>query len=565
MNRKYFAFSSLLVILTLLLAACGPTEAPPATKASEPTAAPAEATKAPEPTAAPAEATKAPEPTEPPAKSELANSLVIGVNGAPWTLDPVFSNDSWIDRHLVNAYDPLVNYKPGTNELIPWLAKEWEVSDDGLTYTFKLREGVKFHDGTDLTASDVKYTFDRILAINQGIAFELSLFDSAEVVDDYTVVLHMKAASGAFTKTLPKFYVVSEDSVKANEQNGDWGQGYLSDHDLGSGPYMLAKLEPEQEYVWGKFDGYWQDWPAGQVDTITWKIVKEAASQRLLLEKGDIDIAMEPSVDDLPALQMNPDIQILEDPSAVEMYFHLRVTHPPLDDVRVRKALAIGYDYDTHIQSVLGGYGVQARGPLPRIYPENDETIEMPTYDPDAAKALLAEAGYPNGFTMKVAYDPGSEPEKLRGFELWQVCLTKLGITVVPLAMDWPTMNSAENDETSEPDAYVEFMWPSALDPDESLRAVYHSSMLGNGSNASWYSNPEVDKLMDQALGMSDPVERTKMYKQIQQIINDDQPSIFVSNPDYFIAARTWVKGYVYNPSHHQAVLLWGMSIEGKP
>jgi peptide/nickel transport system substrate-binding protein len=384
-NRKLFLFASLLIVLSLVLASCA-TPTPEVVEkivkevVTEVVEVEKEVTRMVEGTpvveqivvteVVEVEVTSVVEvevetvvTATPAPMSDLATTLVIGVNGAPWIMDPVFSNDSWIDRQLVNMYDPLVNFAPVTGELVPWLAEEWDLSDDGLTYTFKIREGVKFHDGTDLTASDVKYSFDRMQALNEGVAFELTHFDSASVVDDYTVQLNMKVPSVPFTNSLPKFLIVSEDGAKAVEVDGDWGMG---DADLGSGPYMIERIEPEQEYVYAKFDDYWQEWPEHHVDKIIWRIVKEAATQRLLLEKGDIDIAMEPAVEDLPALEDNPDINIYEDVSAQQMYFHLRMHHPPLDDVRVRKALALGYDYDAHIESILGGHGQQARGPLPR-------------------------------------------------------------------------------------------------------------------------------------------------------------------------------------------------------
>ena len=498
-------------------------------------------------------------------KSELATTLVIAEQEHPKSFDPMDTDDSTVNRITVLAYDALIQYKPGTTEIIPWLAKEWKISPDGLSYTFVLNQGVKFHDGTDLTASDVKFTFDRLKAINQGIAFELSDFDSARVVDDYTVELKLAKPSAPFLQVLPKIFIISEDGVKQNAKGDDWARTYLKDHDLGSGPYTLTSFTPEQQAIFTKFDGYWQGWQGKNIEKVIWRYVKEAATQRLMLEKGEIDIAMDPAKDDLPALSQNPDIQIIEGTTFVEYYVHMRTIHKPLDDVRVRKAIALAYDYDAHIKVALGGHGEQALGPYSRAIPWHDATLPKQTYDLAKAKELLTEAGYPNGgFTLKIAYLPVLD-EEARTVEILDAGLQQLGIKLEPMGMTWPTMANLMQDETSAPDLYTVYAFPSAADPDSALRVNYHSTATKNGYNSSWYTNPQVDKLLDEGVATPDLAKREAIYKEVQRIITEDQPSIFVSNPTYVIAARSWVKGYVYNPAHHETVWVYGMTLEGKP
>ena len=496
---------------------------------------------------------------------DLSNTLIIAENEQPFSFDPMFTDDSTVNRMTVLAYDALVQYKPGTTEIIPWLAKEWEVSEDGLSYTFILNEGVKFHDGTDLTASDVKFTFDPLTSIAQGISYELWNLQSVEIIDDYTVKLNLGEPSIPFFKILPKMFIISEDGVKANEQNGDSAAAYLSDHDLGSGPYQLTSFVPEQQAILEKYDDYWQGWEDGQVGKVIYSFIKESATQRLMLEKGDIDISMDPSVDDLPTINANPDLFVDEGSTIVEFFFHMRTIHKPLDDIRVRKALALAYDYSTHMNIALGGSGVQAQGPYARSIPNHNDDLEIPSQNLEEAKALLAEAGYPDGgFTLKVAYEQDLE-EQARAFEILQTNLGELGITVEGLPMDWGAKFDMEQDENSEPDIYEEYYWSNAADPDSSLRDIFHGASRGVGGNASWYQNEEVDRLMDEGVGLQDEIKRDLIYKDVQQLITDDQPSIFVSNPTYPVALRKWVEGYVYNPMHHQTIWAYSIKLNGKP
>ena len=550
MNRKFLAFASLLIIVTLVLAACGPTTAP--------TEAP-EATKALEPTAPP-------EPTEPPAKSELSNILTAAHSEYAFTFEPTFCNWSDVARICVVAYDALVKFDPTTREIVPWVAKEWEVSDDGLTYTFKINEGIKFHDGSDLTASDVKYTFDRLTALDDGVANILYVVESVEAVDDYTIEVKLNMPSAAFLFGMPQIFIISEDGVKANEVDGDWGQAYLMENDLGSGPYMLASSIPEQQAVFAKFDDYWMGWEGDHVDGVTFLWIKESATQRLMVENGELNISMEPSADDLAEWESNPDYQVLSSQSPVVFYVAFRVTHPPLDDPRVRKALAMAVDYDYHIEVALASYGQRARGPLASALPYHNDEIEFVPYDLEAAKALLAEAGYPDGgFTVKIGYESAQE-EKQRAMEMLQANWGELGVEIEPMGMDYMAQEAMQQDENSEPDAYLHYIWPSAAEPDTALRPNFHGDHKGVfGDNASFWSDPEVDRLFDEGIVETDPAKREAIYGEIQQRIVDATTGAWISENPFIIVAHDYVKGYVYNPALHQSLDVYNMWLEDKP
>jgi peptide/nickel transport system substrate-binding protein len=550
MKRRFFVCASLLIVVMLVLVACGPTAAP--TRAPEPT-------KAPEPTAPP-------EPTEPPAGSGMSNILTAAHSEYAFTFEPTFCNWSDVGRVCVVAYDGLVKYDPATKEIVPWVAKEWEISDDGLTYTFKINEGIKFHDGSALTASDVKYTFDRLIALDDGVAQNLYAVESVEAVDDLTVVITLNTPSAAFMSGMPLIFIINEDGVKANEVDGDWGQAYLMENDLGSGPYMLTSSVPEQQAVFEKFDDYWQGWEGEHLDGVTFLWIKEPATQRLMVENGELDISMEPSADDLAAWDADPNYQVLTADSPVVFYLAYRVIHPPLDDPRVRKALTMAVDAEYVLDVGMAGYGRLARGPLASALPYHNDDIEFVPYDMDAAKELLAEAGYPDGgFTVKIGYEAAQE-WKARTMEMLQANWGELGVEVEALGMDYMAQEAMQQDENSEPDAYLHHIWPSAAEPDIALRPFFHGDLKGVfGENASLWSDPEVDRLFDEGIVETDPVKREAIYKEIQQRIVDATTGAWITELPFTIVANNYVQGYVYNPAIHQSLDVYNMWLEGKP
>jgi peptide/nickel transport system substrate-binding protein len=361
-------------------------------------------------------------------------------------------------------------------------------------------------------------------------------------------------------------FIISEEGTKANEVDGDWGQAYLMENDLGSGPYMLTSSIPEQQAVFEKFDDYWQGWEGDHVDGVTFLWIKEAATQRLMVENGELDISMEPSADDLEAWDENPDYQVLSADSPVVLYLAYRVTHSPLDDPRVREALTLAVDAQYVVDVALAGYGRLARGPLASALPYHDEDIELVPFDMDAAKALLAEAGYPDGgFTVKIGYE-SAQPLKERTMEMLQQNWGELGVEIEPLGMDYMAQDAMQQDENSEPDAYLHFMWPSAAEPDIALRATFHGDFKGvYGDNASFWSDPEVDRLFDEGIVETDPIKREAIYKEIQQRIVGATTGAWMAELPFTIVANNHVKGYVYNPALHQSLDVYNMWLEGKP
>ena len=498
--------------------------------------------------------------------SENSNTLVVAHSEYAFNFDTLYTTWGDIGRLAMVAYDSLVKYDPSSKEVVPWVAKGWDISQDGLTYTFYLNKGIKFHDGTELTVTDVEFTAERDRELYGDTAMFFSGVTSIEEVDDYTIKLTLEKPNSEFLLGLCGFYIISKDGVKAQDQEGDSATKYLQNYDLGSGPYRVVLNVPEQRTICEKFPDYWKGWEGNHIDKILWLWIKESATQRMMLESGQLDIAMNPSVADLPSFERNPELSVHNDTSHIVMQLDFRTIHKPLDDVRVRKALAMTIDYDYLLEVTTGGYGIRANSPIASVLPYHNSETPLVPYDMDAAKKLLAEAGYPNGgFNLIVGYQ-SEHSEYRRLLELLEQNWGELGITVQPMSMDYNAQYEMQKDKNSKPDIWMTNIWPFFAAPYEILKEFYWGPLKGVlGQNASYWSDPKVDKLIEDGIAALDPSKAEANAEEAQQLIAEACPTAWICEQPYIIVTHDYVKGYVYNPMYHQAVDVYHMVLEGKP
>jgi peptide/nickel transport system substrate-binding protein len=506
------------------------------------------------------------------AASSESNTLVIASADYAWCFDPVYAGWSDIGRMTMIAYDPLVKYDPETKSVSPWVAKSWAVSKDGLTYTFSLNKGIKFHDGSQLSSSDVKFTVQRLQQLKQGVSLLFESVQTIETPDDYTVNFVLKSPSAEFLLTCTMLYIINEHEVKAHEVEGDLAQEYLQKHELGSGPYKVVLHMLEQKTVCDRFVDYWKGWGGEHkpIDRIIWLWVKQLTTQHMMLNTGQIDISMpsSTSVVDLPVYESDPNYQILSAITPIIGEIDFRVIHKPLDDIRVRKALAMAFDYDAHITVLTEGYGKLAVSPIPSVLPYHNDEIKPMPHDLTAARALLAAAGYPDGgFTLTVAYESLQLEKELMFQNIQENWGEELGIKLVPMGVDWVTQATMQKDPNSKPDIYLRYVWPSLpVAPFTSLKEFYGGEWKGvYENNGSFWSDPKVDQLIEQGLSEQNYANRIELCKEAQVLIAAAVPSIWICEEPYIIVARNYVKGYKYNPAYHQAVDVYHMWLEEKP
>lgn len=480
-----------------------------------------------------------------------AKTLVVASGADAVTLDPQVSFDGQSPLLWRAAYENLVKYEGDTVEIVPHLAESYEISEDGLTYTFTIRPGVTFSDGEPLNAAAVKLSIERQIGVEQGIAFALAGITAIETPDDMTVVLTLSAPSdGALSAFAGLYapYIISPKAINEHQQDGDWAQGWLRDNMVGTGPFVLDSYSQSQQAVFSRNPNYWQGWDGDHPDQLFVKYVKEPATERLLLEQGEVDVALFLPDDAVEELDGVPNIVVTDVPSYNLYYLVLPTREGPTADKKVRQALSYGFDYQTWITDIMRGKAEQARGPVPSNFVGFNPDTPQYTYDPDKAKALLAEAGYPDGgFTIPYTYETGYFWKRPLG-ELFQANMADLGITVDIQELSpsaWADLLS--NPETAN-HAFGLVWWPTLKTPYDYMFSLFATGAQGTaGYNWGYYSNPELDALLDEASADPDEASRMALYAKAQDLLVDDAPALYVYEKHYRLPMRDTVEGFVFN------------------
>jgi peptide/nickel transport system substrate-binding protein len=496
-----------------------------------------------------------------------AKTLVVASGADAVTLDPQVSFDGQSPLLWRAVYENLLIYDGDTLDIVPHLAESYDVSEDGLTYTFKIRPGVTFSDGEPLNAAAVKMSIDRQIGVEQGIAFALAGVTAVDTPDDMTVVLTLSAPSdGALSAFAGNYapYIISPKAIKDNEQDGDWAQGWLRDNMVGTGPYVLDNYSQSQQAVFNRNPNYWGGWDGEHFEQLFVKYVKESATERLLLEQGEVDVALFLPDDAVEELDGAAGITVTDVPSFNLYYLVFNCKEGPTADKKVRQALSYGFDYQTWVNDVMRGKAQQARGPIPSNFVGfNPNTLQY-TYDPDKARQLLADAGYPDGgFEIDYTYETGYFWKRPLG-ELFQSNMADLGVTVniqelSPTA--WADLLS--NPETAR-HAFGLVWWPTLATPFDYMFSLFATGAQGTaGYNWGYYSNPELDKLLDQGAAEVDDAKRTEIYNKAQELLVDDAPALFVYEKRYRLPMRDNVEGFVFNGVYIETLNFYGMSKQG--
>jgi peptide/nickel transport system substrate-binding protein len=556
MKSRYVSTIHILISLTLmlgLLSACAPAATQAPVQNTEPAA-----TEAPAPAATEAQAPAAPTSAPVQGAASDPNTLIVLTPMDTQTLDPAVNYDFSGGFFLRNSYEGLVKAE-GSKEakLVPALAESWEISPDGLNYTFKLRQGVKFHDGTPLNAEAVKYSFDRLLAMGMGAVGNFTSIDKVEVVDDATVKFILKDPFPSFLLALSSMWgplIVSPTAVKANEKDGDWGQAWLAENEAGTGPYKVEKWERNQQLTLVRNPDYWGGWGDKYVEKVVVRFVPESTTMRLMIEKGDADIAVGmTSNEDLDALAQTPGV-VVEEFSAMSIReVRINTTKPPLDDVKVRQALAYSFDYDQAANGILGGHAVR----LDSITAKGVQGYYKPSFmyvkDLEKAKQLLADAGHPDGgFSLDYIWLSGYDIDRQIG-EMWQADLKTLGIDLKIQEMPLNTWWEAQGNPETAPQMMMGQWGLDYADATSQIWLMYYSGNFPpKGSNYFYYKNEEVDKLLEQARVEPDAAKRDQLYQPAVEMIYTDSPEVWAMQTNERIVHLAQIMGYVYNLSYYK-------------
>jgi peptide/nickel transport system substrate-binding protein len=458
-----------------------------------------------------------------------------------WSADPaVVANASWTGEFMARAsYDPLIVMRgyPYQPELV--LAESYEVSDDYTEWTFVLREDAVFHDGSPVTADDVKYSWERAHGLGTDVSawwFGVADTDSLEVVDERTVRFTLDTPYADFLSTLIQLFIVNADLVRENEAEGDFGTGWLSENEAGSGPFTLETYEPGSQYVYTAVEDYWNGWPNDKhMDKIIVKIMPESTTQKLALQKGDLDWTdMEP--EDFKAVQGEPGVETNLRGANSYMIF-MNNQEGPTADPNVRKAIAHAFNYDAMLATVVGE---KAQGLLKREVP-GFVPLDMPDYDIEKAKEYLAQSAYPDGgFELTFVALADYKPEETIGL-LLQEGLGELGITVNVVPTEWTqyyelcaSPEAAPDMLTLEPSSW----WATS----QTLTERYSSANWGTLLGCSFYKNEEVDRLLEEIRAKPDDESLLEM-DQIQRLVFEDTPMVVMYHYGYKQAYTDRLRG----------------------
>lgn len=480
------------------------------------------------------------------------NVLVVGQIAEPKSLDPHTVTATNDFRILVNIYDGLVRFKDGTLEVEPALAESWEVSEDAKTYRFKLREGVKFHDGSDFDAEAVKFNFDRMLKEDHPfyqtgpfpLSFNFASVEAVNVIDPLTVEFKLSEAFAPFLSNLayPTGLIVSPASV---EQHGkEYGR-----NPSGTGPFKFAEWQSNQRVVVERNADYWGE-TAG-LEAVVFRPITDANTRVAEMMAGGIDVMVEVPPDNLATFKQDAGFAVAEQAGPHVWFGILNTKGGPFADKRVRQAANYAVNKETLVNDVLQGTATVSAGPIPPAFNWVESSVQPYAYDPEKAKALLAEAGVEKPKVTFYVTEGGSgmlDPVTM-GAAI-QADLQAVGFDVKIETYEWNTFLGRVNQGLEGQADMAEMAWMTN-DPDTVPYLTLRSDAMPDkgGFNSGYYSNPEVDDLLEKARMSTDQAERGKLYAQVQEIVHDDAPWLFVANWKQNAVTTAAVQGFKLQPS----------------
>ena len=467
------------------------------------------------------------------------STLRIATGSPVSTLDPIKSAASGDIEVLGQLYSRLLRNAPDGSELLPGLAESWDESADGLQYTFHLRDA-QFSDGSPITADDVVFSFLR-LRDQEDSAYNsaFQVIENVEAVDEKTVQFTLEYPAAPFLGSVEMFNagIVPRAAVEA------MGDEAFAQNPVSSGPFMLKEWRPNDRLILAKNPHYWRE-GMPYLDDVEFLEVSDENTRVSMLRAGEAEVISGTPWSQVDTLQAQDGISVPLDPSSIINILLINHDAPPLDDVRVRQAVARAIDTQSIVKAVTFGYGVPANSTLPNALEYYDADLPAIPYDPEAARALLEEAGAV-GKSVEVMITSGSS-YNTQIAQLLQAQLGAVGLNVTIATVDSPTWW----DKVTTADYAITPTWwyNETTDPDQAVRWALCGS-CGNSSFYSYYDNPEVDALTEQALRELDPAARQQLYSEIQRISLEEVAQVPLYYPPYTIAMSDRVEGLMMSPA----------------
>jgi peptide/nickel transport system substrate-binding protein len=475
--------------------------------------------------------------------------------------DPAKGSDEASVSALVNLYDSLV-FPTSAGTLQPDLATSWQVSPDGLTYTFTIRQGVTFHNGDPLTASDVVFSMNRIITVGQGFSYLFSPYiGNVTAPNSSTVVMVLKKPFGPFLTALVRLYVLDQKLVTANiasgpyGSNGDYGSTWLLTHDAGSGPYSIQSANLEASMTFQEYTNYWNGTLPNQPSTV--QIIGSTSSTQALFSSKETQITdMWQPYSTIASVAQLPGAKMVIIPSVDEFYLMIDTKKAPTDDLYVREAMTYAFNYTAVINNIFTG-SQPAAGPVPVSLPGHDPNIPVSHQDLALAKQLIAKSKYAGQLSNYpvVYYWVSQVPAEQKMALQFASDMHQIGITVQVVEEPWLTVVADLANMTSSPNIVSIEDEASYFEAGSILQSRYTSAADGTWEQNEWLQNSTLDNLIYSALSTTDQTARFNAYYNIQEQIYNMYPTIYAFDAyevrAYYPSVVNW-----YAANGHPIVLL---------
>lgn len=502
-------------------------------------------------------------------ETQVSESSKIGVGserpmrmalvGAP-NVDPA-TGSNWAATYIYsNIYDSLVMYDIN-GKIVPLLAEDWEIADDGTSYTFNLKKNVKFHDGSQLTASDVVFSLNRIIAMQQGFSYMfVDTVEKAEAIDDYTVKFELKKPTGTFIDSLCRLYILNEDLIMNNlnmnhdiyryGEYGDYGISYLLTNDAGSGPYMFRELSPQNYLIADQFEDYHIPFSENAPTYIQFINNTEATTIRTMLANRELEISDNwQTAESIASMEKIDGVSIAQYGNSATQQIAFNCSKAPTDDKYFRKALACLIDYDAIVESIFPG-STCAIGPAgantPGAGTQHDENPYK--FDIEKAKEYLALSKYANQLDEYPVefFSNSSVPSQEKIALALQAAAKQVGITIKITSAPYSNLVERVSNLESTPHIVTSSQCPYYYDAGCTFDSHYTSDNVGTTTNTFWILDNDLDQMISEALAIIDTKERYNAYANLEKHILDECYGAYIADITEKVAYQS---EYVYWPA----------------
>lgn len=473
-------------------------------------------------------------------KAQDRDTLVVAMGADARSLDPHRTNDQPSARVMKQIYSTLMHQTEDL-QIEKGLVEDYRIVSPTV-YEFRLPRGIRFHNGEELTANDVRFTFNRMKELNAPAAFLMAALDRVEVIDNYNFRMVLQFPFGPFLTHLAHTAtsILNEKAVTAGGE--DYGR-----NPVGTGPFRFVEWRAGDSITLARYDNYYKG-PA-RAATVRFRFIPEDANRAIALETGEADVIYDVGPNDFANLDALPNVTGYQTEGLTTFYMGFNMAKAPFDDVRVRRAINLALDVVGATNAAFRGYATPADGPLPPTVLYARQDLQGYGFDQAEARRLLAEAGYPNGFRTSIWTN--NNPVRVMYAEIFQENLRQVGIEASIEVMEFAPY--LDRTAQGEHDMFM-LGWVTVTgDADYGLYSLFHGSQFGDAGNRTFYRNPEVDSLLDVGKTNPDPNARRQAYARAQELITADAPWVFLANRDDLNATRSYVQGFrPHAAGHHQ-------------